>query len=105
MFGEFGEFDLVGGDFGGGMEDIEVARDAKTDMLDMETTDQTGLQVCVCVCVRAYVSVPVHARMRVCIRVPVCVWGWCVCVCVGGWVGGWVWLTLRLHGVVLLLNH
>ena len=60
MFGEFGEFDLVGGDFGGGMEDIEVARDAKTDMLDMETTDQTGLQVCVCVCA--------CARARACVR-------------------------------------
>ena len=51
MFGDFGEFDLVGGEFGGGMEDIEVARDARTDMLDMETTDHTGMQVCVCVCV------------------------------------------------------
>lgn len=42
MFGEFGEFDLVGGDFGGGMEDIEVARDART---DMEITDRSEMQI------------------------------------------------------------
>ncbi len=45
MFGEFGEFDLVGSGFGGGMEDIEVARDARVDVLDGETTDRTGIQV------------------------------------------------------------
>ena len=44
MFSDFGEFDLVGGEFGGGMEDIEVPRDAKNDMFDGETTERTALQ-------------------------------------------------------------
>ncbi len=39
MFGEFGEFDLVGSGFGGGMEDIEVARDARTDMIEGDTRE------------------------------------------------------------------
>ncbi len=50
MFGEFGEFDLVGSGFGGGMEDIEVARDARVDALEGETTDRTGIQVSVSCC-------------------------------------------------------
>lgn len=45
MFGEFGDLDLVGSGFGGGMEDIEVARDNRTDMMDADATDRTGLQV------------------------------------------------------------
>lgn len=44
MFSDFGEFDLVGGEFGGGMEDIEVPRDVKNDIFDGETTGQTSLQ-------------------------------------------------------------
>lgn len=44
MFSDFGEFDLVGGEFGGGMEDIEVPRDAKNDMFEGETTERTALQ-------------------------------------------------------------
>lgn len=39
MFGEFGEYDLVGSGFGGGMEDIEVARDARTDMMEGDTRE------------------------------------------------------------------
>ncbi len=46
MFGEFGEFDLVGSGFGGGMEDIEVARDARTDIMEGDTREgAAGLQV------------------------------------------------------------
>ena len=42
MFGgEFGEFDLGGGEFGGGMEDIEVPRTSKS-VAFADEKDQTG---------------------------------------------------------------
>jgi len=45
--GEFGEFDLGEGEFGGGMEDIEVPRNSKTVAFadDKNQTDRTSMQV------------------------------------------------------------
>ena len=45
--GEFGDFDLGGGEFGGGMEDIEVPRNSKTVAFadDKNQTDRTTMQV------------------------------------------------------------
>ena len=49
MFGgEFGEFDLGGGEFGGGMEDIEVPRASKSVAFadEKDRTDGASMQVC-----------------------------------------------------------
>ena len=48
MFGgEFGEFDLGGGEFGGGMEDIEVPRTSTSVGFadEKDRTDGTSMQV------------------------------------------------------------
>lgn len=48
MFGgEFGEFDLGGGEFGGGMEDIEVPRNSKSIGFgdDKDITNENDMQV------------------------------------------------------------
>lgn len=45
-FGDFGDLGLVGGDFGGGMDDIEVPRAKSTTFSDYkDITDKSHLQV------------------------------------------------------------